>query len=415
MTAQATLLLGALPGETLDAAVGRMAALPAWRPFDDRAMCFVAAFSRRLAMDTAARPYPELLALAHWFRGARLRELAARQQAGDAASFAVGRGLAFHLAPANVDSIFMYSWLLSALAGNANIVRVSQKPSPQVDRFVAALHATLADPAVGHAMTGRLLLLTYPHEAEVTRAISQAAQLRVVWGGDATVAAIRAIPLRPTAAELVFPDRFSAAAFDAAAVLAADDAGLVKLAGAFYNDAFWFAQQACSSPRVLHWVGSAADIDAAKARFWSALGAELTRRAPDNTAAMTMARVVAAFDYAARGAVTVNEAPTGFPLRLHLQRPPDRELRDLHCGNGLFLEQSLASLATLAPQLDDRDQTLAVFGFGPAELQAFAAALPPRALDRIVPVGKALEFDAVWDGVDLLAAFSRRVRISSAT
>jgi hypothetical protein len=412
MTTDIDIRLGARAGESLDAAVRRMAALPAWRPFDERATRFVAAFSQRLLTDPAARPYPELLALAHWFRGARLRELQARREPRDSSSLSLGRGLAFHLAPANVDSIFMYSWLLSALAGNTNIVRVSRTPSPQVDWLVATLQATLADPAVGAAMDGRFLLLTYAHDAEVTRLISQSAQVRVVWGGDATVAAVRAIPLRPTATELVFADRFSAAALQAASVLAADEAALRQLAGAFYNDTFWFAQQACSSPRVVHWIGNAQEIGAARARFWPALGAELARRAPANTEAMTMARVVAAFDYAARGAVTVEDAPTAFPLRLQLQRPLDTQLRGLHCGNGLFLEQSLQALADLAQQLDDRDQTLAVFGFNPGELQAFAAALPPRALDRIVPVGQALDFDVVWDGVDLLAAFGRQVRLN---
>src|SRR5229473_1854189 len=37
------------------------------------------------------------------------------------------RGLVFHVPPANVDTIFVYSWALSALAGNRNVVRISPR------------------------------------------------------------------------------------------------------------------------------------------------------------------------------------------------------------------------------------------------------------------------------------------------
>lgn len=401
-------ILGGEADADLHAALARMAALPAWQPFDERAMRFVARFSQRLLTDPASRAYPELLALGHWFRAARLQEFAAAPASG--AALRLGRGLAFHLAPANVDSIFLYSWLLSALAGNVNVVRVSQKESAAVTHVAGVLRATLAEEA-GEAMRGRLLLLTYEHDAAVTQAISQACMLRVVWGGDATVAAIRAIPLRPTATELVFPDRFSGAALRAEAVLQADASALARLAAAFYNDAFWFAQQACSSPRLVSWIGGSAAATAARERFWPAVQAEIGKRTPEDSAAMAMARSVATFEYAARGVLAAPGDPAAFPQRLMVAGPLTEELRALHCGNGLFLEQVLPELQQLASQLTDRDQTLAVFGFDRKELAAFALRLPPRALDRIVPIGEALQFDAVWDGIDLFDAFTRQVAV----
>jgi hypothetical protein len=397
---------------SLDAALARMAALSAWQPFDERAMRFVARFSQRLLTDPGSRGFPELLALGHWFRAARLRDLAL-EHAPNEGSVRLGRGLAFHLAPANVDSIFLYSCLLSALAGNVNVVRLSQKESPAVDHVVAVLRATLQEEA-GEAMRGRMLLLTYPHDAAITQAISLACMLRVVWGGDATVAAIRAIPLRPTATELAFPDRFSGAALLADAVLRANAGALAQLAADFYNDAFWFAQQACSSPRLVSWIGDEAASTAARERFWGALETVMSKRPSEDSPAMAMARTVATFEYAARGALATLAMPAEYPQRLLLQQPLTQELRSLHCGNGLFLEQVLPHLGQLAGQLTDRDQTLAVFGFEPDVLAAFAQQLPPRALDRIVPVGQALGFDTVWDGVDLLDAFTRKVRLAAA-
>ncbi|MFC6804089.1 acyl-CoA reductase [Deinococcus caeni] len=37
------------------------------------------------------------------------------------------RGLVFHVPPANVDTIFIYSWLMSVLAGNRNVIRLSSR------------------------------------------------------------------------------------------------------------------------------------------------------------------------------------------------------------------------------------------------------------------------------------------------
>jgi len=405
-------IVGREGDESLEAALARMRGAPAWPAFDARAIAFVAHLSQRLLTSPAVRQYPEIAAMAHWFRAARLQELASAHPLQDGPGLVIGRGLAFHLAPANVDSVFMYSWLLSLLAGNVNVVRVSQKASPQVDLLVGALQASLADEA-GPSVRGRLLLLTYAHDDAVTAAISQHAMVRVVWGGDATVAAIRAVPLRPTAVELAFPDRFSLTALASASVFGLAPPDLERLAAAFYNDTFWFGQQACSSPRAVAFVGTSQENTAARERFWPAVEQEVRRRQPPDDAAAAMARVIAGFEYAAAGWARPQpgSGPAQLPQRLLLEGPLSAATRDLHCGNGLFLEMELASLRELGAQLTDRDQTLAVHGFDRPALEAFVRELPQRALDRIVPVGQALAFDNVWDGQDLLAAFSRRVTL----
>ena len=404
--------LGATPGHSLAQLLEHGSSLPAWAPFDTRAVAFVGQFSQKLLTHPRIREFPELAALAHWFRAARLRELAqGRTPPIDA--LVRGRGLVFHLAPANVDSVAMYSWLIALLAGNVNWVRVSQKPSAQFDFILTVLQQTLADEAVGLPIAGRVVLLTYPHDEVVTHAISAAAMCRVVWGGDDTVAAIRAIPLRASATELCFPDRFSAAAINADAVLAFDAAALQQKAAAFYNDAFWFAQQACSSPRLLAWVGSARDCAQAQQRFWTAMQAQVARMQPENTAVMNMDRLGAAFDLAARGLAhpAPEQTSWAFPLRLTLEQPLNPAMKNLHCGNGLFLEQHLSHLRELAPQLSDKEQTLAVLGFDRADLLGLVDCLPPRAIDRIVPFGQALSFAPVWDGIDLFSAFTRQISL----
>lgn len=403
-------LVGASSGEDLAMILRRLDSLRAWRPFDERAINFVGKLSQKILTSRHVRAFPELAALGHWFRKARLIEMARPYCTPVRGEVQIGRGLAFHIAPSNVDSVFMYSSLISLLAGNTNLVRVSQSGGPQQALLIAILEE-IAQSREHADVVDRFVLLTYPHDDSITQQISEACMVRVIWGGDATVRAIRAVPLRPMAIELCFADRFSAAALSAEAVVKADNAAFRKLIQGFYNDTFWFSQQACSSPRMVAWVGNDADVDAAKRRFWPALTKEVEERGVENAPAMVMARLEAAFEYAAYGLAELSQdiRLTSFPTKLELSTDSLAEVREIHCGYGLFVQMRLQTLAEIGPKLTDKEQTLSVYGFEEKNYLDLISTLPQRALDRIVPVGSALAFEQVWDGEDLITAFTRRI------
>ena len=403
-------LISTSPDEDLPTILERLDSLPAWQPFDQRIIDFIGKFSQKILTSPSVHDFPELAALGHWFRKAKIVEMARAYRTPVKGRVQVGRGLAFHLAPSNVDSVFMYSWLLSLLAGNTNLVRVSQKGGLQQDFLISILQEISLIPDQ-EKVADRFVLLTYPHEDSITAQISKACMVRVIWGGDATVRTIRAIPLRPTATELCFPNRFSAAALSASAVMAVDNAGFNKLIQGFFVDTFWFAQQACSSPRMIAWVGGEADVELAKMRFWPALAKEVEARGAENTPSMVMARLGAAFQYAAHGIaeLSIETKPNDFPAKLELSTNRLTEIREIHCGNGLFLEMRIKTLAELGPKLTDKEQTLSVFGFEEQDYLSLIATLQTRALDRMVPVGTALAFEQVWDGQDLITSFTRLV------
>ena len=165
-------ILGAPDGAPIAQVLSTLRSQSAWRPFDERAVAFVRRFSQKLLTSAGIRQHPELAALGHWFRGANLQTLAGKYQFETPEQLKLGRGMAFHLAPSNVDSVFMYSWLLSLLAGNVNLVRVSQKASAPLEFLVGALAQTLAED-VGIPVRDRIVLLTYPHDEQLTRLISE--------------------------------------------------------------------------------------------------------------------------------------------------------------------------------------------------------------------------------------------------
>lgn len=395
------------PAQDLETQLERIANLPTLAPFSAEARAFVAEFARRILRLPGLRAYPELATLSHWFRPAAIDHLVRQTQTTEA-GVALSRGTVFHLAPANVDVLFAYAWLMSLLAGNRNVARLSQKQGPQRDALIGILHELQAEGAFPDVLE-RTLLLTYPHDDTITRKISSRCHARIVWGGDATVAKIRSVPLSPLAVELAFPDRFGIAVFDAAAIASVSPEELPELARRFCNDMLWFSQQACSSPRCLYWIGDRATIGTAKAAFWPAVKAQ-AQQFQDETAAMVARITDACLLATVAGHARLEDSLAAYPLRMAVDRAGG-ELREMQSGYGLITEVDLDSLHLVSAQLDDRDQTMVCYGFDRQSLLEFTQSLPGRGVDRIVPVGRALDFHHIWDGIDLFAVLMRRITL----
>jgi hypothetical protein len=114
-------------------------------PFDNSVVEFIVGLGKSLRTDPATRAFPELVALGFWARAATLRQLKIRFETAYPRTIRLARGLAFHVAPANVDSIFVYSLLLSMLAGNTNLTRISSRSGAQSNALLSVLHRALAE------------------------------------------------------------------------------------------------------------------------------------------------------------------------------------------------------------------------------------------------------------------------------
>ncbi|UQS27754.1 hypothetical protein L1857_03575 [Amycolatopsis thermalba] len=289
-----------------------------------------------------------------------------------------------------MDTIFVYSWALSALAGNRNVVRLSPRSAGASAAVLDALSDV--DPVVAASQR----IVTYDRDDAVTAALSAAADLRVLWGGDATVRALRRFELAPHARDLTFPDRSSFAVISAAGwARASADERRAAVEG-FRNDVFWFDQAACASPRGVYWVGGPP-----AAEFRSLLASI----APAPEPAMAVQNRVGAYGVAADGVAT--RIAFDGPALTTLETPD--VVRDW-LGAGVVTQSRVSSLDELVPKVVRRDQTITHFGFSRAELTDFARKLP--GVDRLVPFGSALQFAPVWDGYDLLAEFTRIVTVT---
>jgi hypothetical protein len=380
-------------------------------PFADGTLAFFAEVSRRLGSSPATAPMPEVRALAFWMRRSHLATLKDQFRAlRTPGTVRLPRGIVFHLPPGNVDTIFMYSWLLAALSGNQNVVRLPSLRSPAIGVICATLNEVLASPEFG-VLVPAVAVVGYGHESDITAAISARADVRVVWGGDATVRRIREIPLPPRSVELTFADRYSLAAIDARAYLDADPSNRAQLGEDFARDTYSFDQVACSSPQLVAWRGSAEDVATASEAFFGQVAAAACRRGYTVDAGTATAQTLAAAGLAADRRVRGCKRYGRELLVVEIEGPGD--VVRTHIGGGFLLSLRLGSLAELVPFVTRADQTLVQFGFDEAELREFAGrAAASGGIDRIVAIGQALTFDRYWDGYDLLGAFTRTVRVT---
>ena len=407
------LLVAPRPELDFDANLERLASTRCLPPFAAEAQAFMKDVSRTILRDRSMAAHPELMAMAHSLRPAQVVELERQFEDRNSGRVRRGVGLAFHIAPANVDTLFAYSWFLSLLSGNPNLVRVSGRRGEAVQRLVEILAGILEKPEHA-AVRERSLVVSYGRADAVTTAISSRCRLRIIWGGDATVDHLRSLPLESRAREIAFADRFSLAALSATAVNRASSDELATLAKSFVNDAFWFDQNACSSPRAIYWLGTEDEAEGARERLWPLVEGHLRANDWRLPPAAMVARMTAVQSLAARGVVqrVQGEVNARGILRLTAGKL-DETARTGHPAGGVFYEYVIESLDELDEILSPRDQTMTVWGIARRDLESWIAGRHGVGVDRIVPVGRALDFDSVWDGQDLFDVFTDEVTLST--
>ena len=78
---------------------------------------------------------------------------------------------------------------------------------------------------------------------------------------------------------------------------------------------------------------------------------------------------------------------------------------------GFFIELQGETPDKLLALTDETVQTLTVYGIPEEQIAQELIRFRSAGIDRIVPVGRSLDFELVWDGYDLIRMMSRRVSV----
>ncbi len=372
--------------------------------FDEGSLAFCYALSESIFADPHSRQFADLAALAFWLRKANIQRMITSYRQDDYIYKPIG--LVFHSAPANVDSLFIYSGILSLLMGNKNIIRLSNRAAGSAAVLIEKLTMLATDYP---EQVARLQLIQCEHNSTELNAINAIANARVLWGSDSAIRALRTYDTLAHCRDLIFSHKLSAVLLDADAVVEADDSSFNSLLDKFCRDNLTFSQQACSSAKVVIWLGDEHVIELAQQRFWPALSLKaLSIREPLTDAehfdALARAQQLLIQDTSTKNLII--DSPIVRVTVKHLTA----EQVEIHTGSGLFLELSVSKLEQLDMMLMSYHQTLSWWGGNEERLRNWYQDLL-CGIDRLVPVGEALQFDHVWDGQDLILALSRVARV----
>lgn len=416
--------------------------------FDPLVMGFLAELSQKFMKESAYRQFPDIYALGFWLRPGHLQQILDRQGGIDSRK---GRGLVLHIAPSNMPTMFAYSWITALLAGNPSVIRLSGRENPISETILQGIREVLEQPAY-ESLQQRNAFVRFPRGHQALEEISARCAARMIWGGDATVAGITAVPKVAGAVDIAFPDKYSIALLSADAVAAMSDDDLRMQAHLFCRDTYGADQNACSSPRSVFWVndflrndpergrkndlGSAADaasncrqtLSGVKQRWWDAVAKEAERYKLEAWMATEKYRLLCR-NYAEDRRLGPVQTwtnrlyviPCGSAAEWVSDASAEHAAGRENCAAaenakaeailpeaklGMFYEFDLQEITELYPLLQEKIQTVVCIGADPEGfLQGVRNAGCPG-VDRTVCAGEALEFDTIWDRKDLIRLLS---------
>ncbi len=377
--------------------VEQMQSIKPLQPFDNEVVAFLNDLSALLRKN---RKYSDVATFGFWCRKAALLK---EKEKYDDIGERFGKGIVFHSTPSNVPVNFAFSFAAGLLAGNANIVRLPGKSFEQVSVISDAIRSLLE---TSHQnMAQYIVFVKFPPIKEITDVFSTICNVRVIWGGDMTVAELRQsiIPARTT--EITFADRHSIAVIDADEYLVAENKDTIIQN--FYNDTYFTDQNACTSPRIIFWQGE--KKEEAKADFWNRVY-EKVKREYNLAPVQSVGKLNAAYSVASQKLIKIINGEDMFVTRLEVEKA-DPDLMNYKYNSGFYFEMDIKCLDEIVPVCDIRCQTLTYFGVKEEDFRAFLTRNHIVGIDRIVPMGKSMDFSLIWDGYDLIRQMSRRVTI----
>ncbi|GAA0857175.1 acyl-CoA reductase [Aliiglaciecola litoralis] len=375
-------------------------------PMNSQSLSFLHDLSEGLLKDPQYKAYPELVALGFWLRKRNLLSLFEPLNQNPPSdlntAYVITKplGLVVHFTPANVDTMFVYSWVCSLLCGNNNIVRVASNESELRSALLELINQLFAQPQ-HREIAQRNGFVSYPKQSSLSAQLSLLADARVIWGGDDSVNAIRNEACKPRCRDISFADRFSATVLDLSAT--SNPTELAKLATKLFKDAAPYQQQACSSPRIVYYKGDESQLHRLLDEINKLTSQETSSITRKNNQLVNLQMVMSA-DESARVLMQQHICAVSVARMT-------KQLIDWHAGENVFYIRQIERYQDLL--LDDigKLQTLSYWGVDKLELLKILSLPSISGIDRIVPVGQALDFSTDWDGYQLQTQLTRQVTI----
>lgn len=368
------------------------------KPFDDAVCNFLSSLSKNINNSNLLKDYSDIKTFAFMCRKSNIEKLKSKINQNE---FRRGLGLLFHITPSNIPTNFAYSLLFGVLSGNTNVIKVPSKKFPQIDLICKFINVTLKKYKKVRKMIN---IVRYQNNDEFTKSISCKCDGRLIWGGDKTINEIRKFPMKEISRDIAFANRNSICLMNSSEILKLNKKDLNRLVQKFYNDTFLVDQNACSSPHVIFWYGN--KTNKAKIKFWT----ELHYFAKNNYN-LEYASSFYKYDRLLSDILTntnyINHTSYGGYIYCINLKNKHINLTDLVSRWGYFYQFDIKNINMVLNFSNNNTQTLTYFGFKKEMILKNFDLKYFKGIDRIVPVGQALDINLNWDGYDVINALTR--------
>ena len=374
-------------------------------PYDKEVLDFLVDLSEDLNLTKDIKNYPDIKTFAFFCRNKNLIKLK-KNFLVSSRDIRLGLGLIFHITPSNIPTNFAYSLIFGLLTGNSNIVKVPSRDFKQIDIISKSINKILSKKY--KKVKEMIKIVKYKNNESFTKKISSICDARLIWGGDQSIENIRKYNLNASAIDLTFADRYSLCIIDTKKFLKSKYDNLTRIVERFYNDTYVADQNACSSPHMVLWLGKKSHK--AKSKFWEELSRLVEKR-------YNLTHDAAIEKYTELCKKIINDKNVK-SFRTYTNNVYTVVLKNLNGSLdtyrgkwGFFYEYDIKKLEQIKKYINKKFQTLTYFGVEKVDLKDFIIKNKLQGIDRIVPVGQALDIGFYWDGYDINNILTRVVDI----
>ena len=317
-----------------------------------------------------------------------------------------GRGLALHFTPSNVPLNFAYSLFFSLISGNATLIRIGENNYKQ-SKILLNILELLLKKKIHAKLKKKISIINYDKESQVTDFLSKKCEIRIIWGGDNSINEIRKSQLSAKAYEMTFPDRYSICIISSNNFIKSKKFKYEALN--FYNDSLTFDQNACTSPRLIVWLGSSTVNKKARNYFWNSFNNLLEEKKYVSKDATTIYKLKSQYSAAIelKGKISEYNKNKNIISSEIISFP--KNVEKFISPGGFFLEYQCINLESLKKQITPKLQTITTIGLDKTEIVKKLKILNSKGVYRIVNNGRSSDMEMVWDGYEVLFHLSKKV------
>ena len=379
------------------------------KPFDSLTLSFFDTVSKSILGNKTINNLPEIAALGFWLRKSNINTLKLENQHlfNNTIFITAPLGKVFHICPANVDTMFFYSLTVSILMGNKNILRISNRMEAIQVVILFEILNKVMESSDFKLFKNYINIISYEHNESINNFLSYTANARIIWGGDQTISIFKKFTTAPRTKDLVFADRVSMLCINCESYLKLEEQEASKVVQKFYNDAYTFDQMGCSSPQTIYFIGNQNNYFNCITKFQIDASNYLKKNYNADLASIASLKLNRMMDDALDNNIS-SQFGNNYIKLLTLNNHVDES--KLHgCGGGYFYIKNIESINQLVNLHHPKIQTICYYGLSKMELEGLKQLANGEGIDRIVPLGQALNFNYIWDGYNLFDELSKKV------